>query len=100
MKDFHAHSPDGLAYQTYRIWGDYWRIGNPTFNRTPPLYHWGNTPDGGALIIAPCSMSEVQNFISVEQHRESLFYKLETSELGTTWIGFWSLFSVHAEPSI
>ena len=99
MRDFHASSPYGLAYQTYRIWGDYWSLDNPTFSRTPPLYHWGNTPHDGALIIAPCASNEVEAFITTEQHRESLHFKIETDELGTSWIGFWTLFSVHLERS-
>ena len=97
MRDFHSSSPYGLAYQTYRIWGDFWGFSGETLNKTPPLYHWGNTPDGGALIVAPCSMNEVEAFIAIEQHRESLLYKIETDELGTAWIGFWTLFSVHLE---
>jgi hypothetical protein len=94
MGELLSVTPSGLAYRTYRIWGDFWKAQDPVSKRTPPLYHSGRTINGGALIIAPCSLDEVAVFIASSQNDSSVKYKIEASELGTEWIGFWCLFSV------
>jgi hypothetical protein len=94
MKEITPEAAYGLAYRTYRVWGDYWRDIEPFSNRTPPLYHFGRTPEGAALIIAPCSANELESFFTSSFAENSLCYKIETSELGSEWIGFWCLFSV------
>ena len=94
MEKWPPYTPDGLAYRTYRIWSLFWQDQDLALTRTPPLYHYGNTLNGGALIIAPCSVDEVKFFIASREADKSYHYTLEASELGTAWIGFWTLFSV------
>jgi len=97
MRELSTDTPDGLAYRTFRIWSDFWQAQDDFTGRTPPLHHYGNTSRGGALIIAPASEDEVKAFISSCRRESGLRYKLETSVLGTDWIGFWCLFSVSLE---
>ena len=99
MRELLSETPFGLAYRTYRIWGEFWNSQEATSKRTPPLYHSGRTPSGVALIIAPCSVNEVEAFISSAQQDSFVKYKIEASELGAEWIGFWCLFSVTVRES-
>ncbi len=99
MRELCPESAHGIAYRTYRVWGDFWRGEDSSANRTPPLYHYGITASGGALIIAPCSVNEVESFFASLHAESSLRYKIETSELGPDWIGFWCLFSVIVKQS-
>jgi len=99
MRELLSETPFGLAYRTYRIWGEFWHSQESTSKRTPPLYRSGRTTSGGALIIAPCSVNEVEAFIAFAQQDTSIKYKIEASELGSEWIGFWCLFSVTIKES-
>ena len=95
MAAFNPDTPLSLPYQVFRVWSEFWQDRDLTSTRIPPLYHYGRASNGGAFIIAPCSVDEVRAFIASRTSDHELTYRIETPDLGSTWIGHWTLFTVH-----
>jgi hypothetical protein len=95
MEAFNPATPLALPYRVFRVWGEFWQDQDLSSDRIPPLYHYGRASNCGAFIIAPCSVDEVKAFIASRPNDDDLTYRIETGELGSTWIGHWCLFVVH-----
>ena len=93
MGIYRPESMEGIAYDVFREWSEYWSADDVVGIWIPPLHHFGNTRRGGALIVAPCSFVEINPFIQSQRNHPAYVFTVEATELGTDWIGHWVLFS-------
>ncbi len=89
-----SNNPPGLAYETFRIWADFWSTKETFAKKVLPLVYYNKTSKDEVLIVAPCSAEELKLFLTSIESNPLISCTYETSEIGAEWIGHWSLFRV------